>query len=358
MLLSNYSFALQRVVGANSSSNLVGSAELAAMANNDALTKDILSLNRNPLVLLSAKDSWLGMGHNALFEGSHLHLLAENIPLKEQSFGFSVARFGTDGIIWSPEGEEIPVTMPTKTMSAVDWNMTLAWARTFCDEKLDVGANVHLLWRNLDQSGLGFSGDLAARWKFNDDLAILAQLQNFFSSLTVWRSGYKEFSPPEAKIGLVWGKNISYLYGNLRLGWQSADILHRRNQEYYWSDYLVLDSLAQAPQSGKTLWNSPLSWIKASALGAELQWKWGGSIRLGLMSFESIEAWSLGMGMQISSKMKLDYAYQNHPVLNNLHRVSLALKLWENPKVEHDEDTVLDDEREEFPESGRVFWED
>ena len=76
---------------------------------------------------------------------------------------------------------------------------------------------------------------------------------------------------------------------------------------------------------GKPLWKNPLDWLSGGRAGIEFNFDFGLSLRAGLSSFTTFESFTAGAGVVIAKFLRVDYAFESHPVLSPMHRVSVSI---------------------------------
>jgi hypothetical protein len=147
----------------------------------------------------------------------------------------------------------------------------------------------------------------------------------------------------------------------LNLYWQGAGLLHREARDM---DYETDGS------RGKRIWENPLDWLSGGRGGIEYTFDFGLSLRAGLSSFTTFQSVTAGAGLVIAKFVKVDYAFESHPVLSPVHRVSLSFSPYlfshapkpgspeatsvrsKNLTEENNEDSSYEDmEREPYEES-------
>jgi len=307
--------AADRVVGANASLEINAGARSAGLGGTIlAVEEDILGMTSNPYQLANTMETWAGFSHVAYYEGTQYDYAAMVLPLGDfHGLGLSFSRFGADDIPWIKEGEAIPEGSEYNTLSIADYIFTLAWGKRF--GSLDMGVSFHGLYRELDQTGWGFRGDLGARYRLFSGLSLATFLKGWTSSAATWESGTYEYSSPELYVAGRYDQPISYFYGTLSLLWQSAGIFHREDRDLDWDGEV----------RGGRLWDDPGDWFLGGRAGAEFTFDFGLSLRGGLASIGELQSWTAGAGLELSNWLKVDYAFESHPVLSAVHRVSICV---------------------------------
>lgn len=316
-LLASGSFALERVVGANATFDMEAGARSAALGSATmAIDGDYLGLLSNPYQLARARYSWVNFSHTEYYEDTKYDFTSAVIPFGDsQGLGVAFARFGADDIPWIKEGEPIPEGERYNTMSIADWVLSVSWGRRLTD-RLDLGVSFHGIYRDMDQTGFGFRSDVGVRYNALENLYLSALLKGWTSSAARWESGEVEYSSPEIFMAASYGIPISYLYGALGLYWQSSGLLHQESRAMEFGD---------AEDTDGRFWESPLDWLSGGHGGLEFNFDFGLSLRAGLASFTTWRSFTAGAGLVIAHFIKVDYAFENHPVLTPIHRVSVSV---------------------------------
>ena len=77
--------------------------------------------------------------------------------------------------------------------------------------------------------------------------------------------------------------------------------------------------------SGGRLWEDPADWLSGGRGGVEFTFDFGLSLRAGLSSFTTWESVTAGAGLVVAKFLRIDYAFESHPVLSPVHRVSVSI---------------------------------
>lgn len=322
-------FAANRVAGANSSLDIEPGARSAALGSTTmAIDGDYLGLVANPAQLSNVRYMWASFSHTSYYEDSRYDFASAVLPIVPgQGLGISFARFGADDIPYIREGDPLPEGGDYETLSIADWMVSATWGmRLF--ERLDIGLGFHLLYRDMDQTGWGFRGDASVRYRVVDGLVLSGLLKGWTSSATTWESGEFEYSAPEAYIAASYGLAVPYLYGRLNVYWQGAGLLHHeaRNLDFETDE-----------GRGKRIWEDPLDWLSGGRGGIEFDFDFGLSLRAGLSSFTTFKSVTAGAGLTIARFLRVDYAFESHPVLSPVHRISISVSPYlfaHSPKPE------------------------
>jgi len=325
--------ASQRVVGANQTLYLNPSAVSAAEGDAVlALPGSALSAGLNPVGTLDQRFPVLGLSHTALYEGTKLDAVSGVYDLDSLTRIAAVfMRFGADDIPWIKEGDAIPNDGEWRTLSIFDYTMSLVLAHTL-PFHLDAALATHFLYRELDQSGFGFRSDASMRWRPLSSWFLTGKVEGWTSSAARWESGQLEYSPVDLILATGGQWNVPYLYGRVSIGYQSPGVFQQGNPWMSIGTSVLEDTsdanLTSLSLGGGRVWEHPVDWLRDGAVGAELAMDWGGAIRLGWQSLREIDSWSVGGGVTLFGWLTADYAYQRHPVLSGVHRVSLSVSPW------------------------------
>ena len=311
------SFAADRVVGANATLDIEPGARSAALGSATmAVDGDYLGLMSNPYQLANVNYAWASFSHTEYYEDTKYDYASAVIPLGAgQGLGISFSRFGADDIPYIKEGEPLPEGSNYNTLSIADWVFSATFGRKLTD-RLELGIGFHGLYRDMDQTGWGFRGDAVLRFRAIYQLYVSTLLKGWTSSATSWESGEFEYAAPELYLAASYGLPVPYLYGKLNLYWQGAGLLHREARDM---DYET------DKERGKRIWEDPLDWLSGGRGGIEYTFDFGLSLRAGLSSFTTFQSVTAGAGLVIAKFVKVDYAFESHPVLSPVHRVSVSI---------------------------------
>jgi hypothetical protein len=294
------------VVGANNSLEAVQGARSAAVGGAALpLNLDLPSLAHNPLQLSEIARPSIAFTHVSYFEGTSYNGVVMALPLKGAgTLGFAASRFGAGGIPYIKEGDPLPEGENYNTLSISDWLLTSAWGRNF--EKWNLAMSLHLLKRELDQSGWGFRSDIAAGYEFSKSFAIASILKGWTASSVRWESGHFEYSNPELYGAFKFSKPFPYFYGKLNIYWQSAGFFESEAEEE------------------SRVWKNPVNWFLNSNAGLEFETNFNFSLRAGLSKINDAEGLALGAGINPIPWLLADYAFQMHQTLSSVHRISIT----------------------------------
>lgn len=310
-------FAIDRVVGANATLDIEPGARSAALGSATmAVDGDYLGLLSNPYQLADVGYAWGSFSHTEYYEDTKYDFASAALPLgKGLGLGVAFARFGADDIPYIKEGEPLPEGANYNTLSIADYVFSVSVGKRLTD-RLSLGVSFHGLYREIDQTGFGFRGDAGLRYRVLDDLYVSGLLKGWTSSAASWESGEFEYSSPEFYLAANYGLDIPYLYGRLNFYWQGAGLFHQESRE------LDFD---EDNDGGGRIWEDPLDWLSGGRGGVEFAFDFGLSLRAGLSSFTTFQSVTAGAGLTIAKFLKIDYAFESHPVLSPVHRVSVSV---------------------------------
>ncbi|HLU69288.1 MAG TPA: hypothetical protein VKZ88_00810, partial [Fibrobacteria bacterium] len=206
-------------------------------------------------------------------------------------------------------------TAPDGYFNTSDWMVTGSFSRRYgpADGALDIGGSLHLLRRQLDQSGLGMRGDAMIQYTHDQRLRAGAYVRSLIPSTAAWSEGHTEYELPEAALFVAWRKPVPYFYGTLDAGFETPGLLQR-------------GARSASRLEGERGVTDPVSALKTSKIGAEFNFDFGLSLRAGLDELAP-SSWAsstrLGMGYNWRGIVALDYAFAAHPYLDESHRVAL-----------------------------------
>jgi hypothetical protein len=318
----------ERAQGVNQVLEILPDARSAGTAGNTlGLPPEVGSVLLNPSGLTGIQNSWISATHTEYFEGTSYDHLAGVLLLSDRNtLGFALSRTATDGIPLIDEGEVIEGS-DYRTFGISEWAMSLAFARLY--GAIELGVNLHILYRDLDQTGLGLRTDLGAGYRFSNGV-VAAKIRSLSSSAAVWESGYTEYSSPELFIGGGYSLAIPYFYGQLHLSGETPGVFRNEARGYDWLNDTYADttvsntSSAKNDLSGSAATEDFGAWVQGVSLGAEFVFEWGGVLRTGFRNVSRPGDYTLGAGLYLTQFLRADYAWQRHNILTDVHRVSLS----------------------------------
>lgn len=316
-LLTVQSFAADFVTGANATLDIEPGARSAALGSATmAVDGDYLGLISNPYQLANTRYTWASFSHTAYYEDTQYDFASAVFPLSEgQGLGVAFSRFGADDIPYIKEGEPLPEGSDYNTLSIADWVFSVSWGKRLTD-RIDLGVSFHTLYRDMDQTGWGFRGDAGIRFNAFERFYLSGLLKGWTSSAASWESGEFEYSAPELYLAINYSVPVKYLYGTLGMYWQGAGIFQREARD------MDFDTDEDA---GGRIWEDPFDWLSGGHGGLEFNFDFGLSLRVGLSSFTTWQSVTAGAGLVIANFLRVDYAFESHPVFSPVHRVSVSV---------------------------------
>lgn len=319
LALAAVSLAAERVTGANATLDIVAGAKSAALGGTVlAQESDLLGLNINSWQLAREDYAWVNFSHVSYYEGTVYDVASVNFPIGDRyGIGVSFSRYGADDIPWIAEGDAIPEGSDYNTLSIADWVFSASFGMRLL-KNFDIGVSLHGLYRELDQTGWGFRGDAGAKYYLPANFDVSAFVKGWTSSSAKWESGTFEYESPEAYLAASWHWPVPYFYGSFGAYWQSSGLFHHEARDLDWD----------GSERGGRLWEEPLDWLSGGRAGIEFVFDFGLSLRAGLSSFTTVESFTAGAGLVLAKFVSVDYAFESHPELSSVHRVSVSVSPW------------------------------
>ena len=226
------------------------------------------------------------------------------------TMGLAIGRYAVSGIQNRPEGLDAqPINPGVFTTS--DWLMAGSLSRRF--GALDVGGTMNLLYRKLDQSGLGLRADAMAQYTFQRQYRTGIFIRGLIPSSARWASGYTEYETPEAIVYASGRWKVPYFYGELQAGFETPGLIQR-------------GARSENELEGSRAVSDPMSLLKTSKMGAEFRFDFGLRVRAGFSELNPSQAAHsirLGAGYDWRHILGVDYAYSSHDALSQTHRIAL-----------------------------------
>jgi hypothetical protein len=276
--------------------------------------RDADAVANSPAAMNDVDDFTFSTGHAEKFGEAKFDYFSFLFPFESSStLGLGVSRYGVSDIELRPEGSNPLESQPAELFSIADYLLVGAFARRWGG--FDLGLNLNLLYRHLDQEGMGMRGDGMAQYTWDKRFRVSALMKGLVPSSASWQSGYKEYEAPELHLGAAARFPLPYFYGTLQTAWQSEGLLHKQAK----SGNRI---------NGSTAYSKPLDFLAASNVGLEFLFDFGLALRFGVSEFSRKSTASLatfGVGYNWRRILGLDYSFTPHPDLLSTHRVSLQL---------------------------------
>ncbi len=304
---------LNEAVGVNQSLEEGFGARPSGMAVGfPAFQRDADAVANAPASMNDVDDFTFSTSHVEKFGEAKFDAFAFLFPFESHStLGLGISRYGVSGIELWREGTDPLASQPDGVFSIADYLLVGAFARRWGG--LDAGFNMNLIYRHLDQEGIGMRGDGMVQYTWSERFRVSGLMKGLIPSSASWESGYSEYEAPEVYLGGAARFPAPYFYGTLEAAWQSEGLFHRTARS---SVDLV----------GSRAWDQPREFLASSNLGLEFLFDFGLAVRLGVSEFSSQSLSSVatfGMGYNWRRILGLDYGFTPHPGLLSTHRISL-----------------------------------
>ncbi|GEM_PF-1536785 len=304
---------LNEAVGVNQTVEEGFGARQSGMATTFApFQRNADAVANSPASMNDVDDFTFSTSHAEKFGEAKFDDFAFLFPLESRTtLGLGLSRYGVSGIENWPEGSNPLASQPPEVFSIADYLVVGAFARRWGG--FDLGLNLNILYRHLDQDGIGMRGDGMAQYTWADRFRVSALMKGLVPSSASWESGYAEYEAPEIYLGGATRLPAPYFYGTLEAAWQSEGLFHRTARS--------VNGL-----NASRAWDKPADFFAASNLGLEFDFDFGLAVRVGISEFSSsafTSVASLGVGYTWRHIVGLDYSFTPHPDLLSTHRVSL-----------------------------------
>ncbi|HMA64742.1 MAG: hypothetical protein ACM31E_00180 [Fibrobacterota bacterium] len=168
--------------------------------------------------------------------------------------------------------------------------------------------------------GIGLDAGLKALHK-KSNLSAVLQLDNMTTHYTYWSKNYREYAYPHLRLGLGFDRSLPYIYGRIRIGYASPDLLSNEGINYVkvesdtnQQDVEVLDH--------RSLSDDPELMITGGKIGLEYTIMNRLALRAGLTQGKV----NFGAGLLLfSNRAGVDFAYTTHE-LAGTYQVSLLYR--------------------------------
>jgi hypothetical protein len=231
----------------------------------------------------------------------------------DASIGLGLSRFGVNDIELRPEGTDPLASQPQALFNVADYAVTGAFSRRW--GAFDLGFALDVLYRHLDQDGVGLRADAMAQYTWDGRFRLAALAKGLVPSSAHWESGYTEYEAPDLYLGGSGRFPAPYFYGTLEAAFQTEGIFSRRGK-------------SQRELNSGDLSDDPMSFLAATRAGVEFLFDFGMAVRLGLneMAPRSLASTAtFGVGYSWRHILGIDYSFTPHPDLLSTHRVSLQM---------------------------------
>ena len=278
-----------------------------------AFQRDADAAVNAPAAMNDVDDFTFSTAHAEKFGRAQFDDFAFILPFEANAtMGLGLSRFGVSDIELRPEGTQSDPN-PQGLFSVADYAITGSFARRW--GAFDLGFALDLLYRHLDQDGLGLRADAMAQYTWDNRFRLSALLKGLIPSSAHWESGYTEYEVPDLYLGGSGRFPAPYFYGTLEAAFQTEGLIGERAK-------------SQRGLNGGTLVSDPMSLAAATRVGLEFLFDFGVAVRAGLteLSPHSLPSTAtFGIGYAWRKIFGIDYSFTPHPELLSTHRVSLRL---------------------------------
>lgn len=279
-----------------------------------AFQRDADAVVNAPAAMNDVEDFTFSTAHAEKFGRAQFDDFAFILPFEANAtLGLGLSRFGVSDIELRPEGTDPLASQPQGMFSVADYVVTGSFARRLGD--FDIGFGLDLLYRHLDQDGVGLRADGMAQYTWDDRFRLAALVKGLVPSSAHWESGYTEYETPDLYIGGSGRFPAPYFYGALEASFQTEGLF---------SDH----GKSQLDLNGGNLRNDPMGLVAATHVGLEFLFDFGMAVRAGLTELaphSPATTTTFGIGYTWKHILGIDYSFTPHPDLLSTHRVSLQL---------------------------------
>ncbi len=277
-----------------------------------AFQRDADAVANAPAAMNDVDDFTFSTAHAEKFGEAKFDNFAFLLPFESHStLGLGLSRYGVSGIDSRPPDSDPLQSQPAGVFSVADYLVVGSFARRWGG--LDLGVDLNLLYRHLDQDGLGMRADAQALYTVDERFRFGALLKGAIPSSARWQSGYAEYEAPELYLGAAARFPAPYFYGTLETDWQSEGVFHQ-------------GAKSAVNLNGGTAYKNPGDFLAASNVGLEFLFDFGMALRFGLNELSKhsfTDVATFGIGYDWKHILGLDYSFSPHPGLLSTHRISL-----------------------------------
>ncbi len=266
-----------------------------------------------PASMGDVNDFTFATSHAEKFGEAKFDDAAVLIPFESNStLGVGLSRYGISGVDLRPEGSSQLQSQAPEVFSVADYVVIAAFARRW--GAWDFGFDFNLLYRQLDQDGIGMRGDGMVQYTMDDWLRLGALVKGLIPSSASWQSGYMEYEPTDIHLAIAGRFPSPYFYGTLQVAAQTAGLFQEQ---------------AKSSNSLKSsqLISDPGDILSTTNLGAEFFFDFGLGVRFGLSELAFSKSISglatFGIGYKWKGIVGMDYSFTPHPDLLASHRISI-----------------------------------
>ncbi len=274
---------------------------------------DANAIANSPAGINDISDFTFSTSHAEKFGSAKFDAFAFLLPFEANStMGLGLSRYGVSGIELRPEGSSQYASQAPEVFSIADYNFIAAFARRWGG--IDAGVNFNLLYRQLDQDGIGMRGDGMLQYTWDSKWRVGALLKGLIPSSASWESGYKECEPSDLYLTASTLLPAPYFYGSLQVAAQTEGLFQKRGKS---ASNLI----------GSRVYEDPINILSTSSLGAEFLFDFGLACRFGFQEIGASKNFAstatFGIGYSWKKIVGFDYSFTPHPDLLSTHRISL-----------------------------------
>ncbi len=221
----------------------------------------------------------------------------------------------------TPQNDElIKITSCSQVHLKAGFGLLLVNDRPF---RISAGAALNASRNRLvDYTGYGIGVDLGSSFILPaQGISTVLLIENVFGSYTHWSSSYSERGRQHVRLGIGWEKTLDYIYGKLKLGYTSPDLLSNEGINGFEIDedngVLVIENPKKY-----TLSKNPELIVLGGRLGLEYTIMQIVALRCGFAQ----DRFSFGAGLSLfRQRAGIDFAYMKHS-LPGTYQFSLSYK--------------------------------
>jgi hypothetical protein len=315
-------FGAENVDGLNQASGVNQTVEEGFGARHAGMAISFAGFQRDadavanaPAAMNDVDDFTFSTAHAEKFGEAKFDNFAFLFPFETHStLGLGLARYGVSGVELRPDGASSLQSQAPEVFSVADYLLVAAFARRWGD--LDFGFDFNLLYRQLDQHGIGMRGDAMAQYTWNDYLRFSTVVKGLIPSSAAWESGYQEYEATDIYLGVAGRFPTPYFYGSVQVAAQSEGLFQAQGK-------------SAETLKGSRIYESPNDILSTLNLGLEYLFDFGLSCRFGLQELNASKDFTslstFGVGYAWKKTIGVDYSFTPHPDLLSTHRISLQL---------------------------------
>ncbi|NLG19486.1 MAG: hypothetical protein GX556_19355 [Fibrobacter sp.] len=310
---------------------LMNSSHSEAMAGSDLSMSSGASPSSTPANLAFDSLSTISLSYANYFHNAFSTSLLSFTTSAGENLGYGI----TAGYVYLPQieitehadtnGSGEPVYDPEiVSCSSIFFRIGLGW-KTRIRESMHVALGGALNGRRTrlpDYRGYRIGMDLGAKMLLSKPgVSIAVSAENLISDVVIWSDAYEEVAYPHLRVGLGWEKEFPYIYGRLRIGYTTPDLLSNEGINYIGEDELGDGVSIEKPEYFK-LYRKPSLLITAGKYGLEYTIMSRFALRGGLTQGK----FSFGAGILLfGGRAGLDYSY-SAAALAGTSQVSLTYR--------------------------------